>query len=44
MLQKTAIEPRALELLKRLQADKIFNMFHLAGYLRKMFHNGLVVF
>ena len=31
MLQKTAIEPRTLELLKRLQSDSKFEKFHLAG-------------
>jgi len=31
MLQKAAIEPGALELLKALQADSLFSGFHLAG-------------
>lgn len=31
MLQKEAIEPHALELLKALQADSMFSNFHLAG-------------
>jgi hypothetical protein len=31
MLQKAAIEPHALELLKALQADSMFSGFHLAG-------------
>ncbi len=31
MLQKAAIEPDALELLKALQADSMFSDFHLAG-------------
>jgi len=31
MLQKEAIEPRAFELLKAIQADRLFMHFHLAG-------------